>query len=43
MPTSVTYKLSAVITEIDARGNADLQCLTVLKRWLERPGRLARP
>ncbi len=41
MPRSVTDKLSAVISEIDARGNADLLRLTVLKKWFERPGRLA--
>jgi hypothetical protein len=40
MPTSVADKLSAVITEIDERGNADRLRLTVLKKWFERSGRL---
>ncbi|MEE4144747.1 MAG: hypothetical protein V2I26_08110 [Halieaceae bacterium] len=40
MPPSVIDKLSAVITEIEERGNADRLRLTVLKKWFERPGRL---
>lgn len=41
MPKSVADKLSAVIAQIDECGNADLLRLTVLKKWFERPGRLA--
>ena len=41
MPASVADKLAAVIGQIDETGNADLLRLTVLKKWFERPGRLA--
>lgn len=40
MPTSTTDKLTAVIAQIAAQGNAELLRLTVLKKWFERPGRL---
>jgi hypothetical protein len=41
MPASVLEKLNVIIGQIHRAGNADLMRLTVLKRWFERPGRLA--
>ena len=40
MPTSTADKLTAVIAQVAAQGNADVLRLTVLKNWFERPGRL---
>ncbi len=40
MPTSTADKLTAIVTQIAAQGNADVLRLTVLKKWFERPGRL---
>jgi hypothetical protein len=40
MRTSVPEKITKIIDEIDAKGNANLTRLTVLKKWFERPGRL---
>lgn len=40
MPTSTADKLTAVIGQIAAQGNAEALRLTVLKKWFERPGRL---
>ena len=40
MPTSTSDKLTAVIAQIAAQGNAEVLRLTVLKKWFERPGRL---
>ncbi|MBK8534801.1 MAG: hypothetical protein IPL59_06570 [Candidatus Competibacteraceae bacterium] len=40
MRTSVPEKIIKIINEIDAKGNAKLTRLTVLKKWLEPPGRL---
>jgi hypothetical protein len=40
MRTSVPEKLLAIVDDIDARGDANLTRLTVLKKWFERPGRL---
>lgn len=40
MRTSVPEKIIKIIDEIDAKGNANLTRLTVLKKWFERPGRL---
>ena len=41
MRTAVPEKILAIINAIDADGNAPLTRLTVLKKWFERPGRLA--
>ncbi len=41
MPATVIEKLNAIIHQINRAGNAELTRLTVLKRWFERPGRLA--
>jgi hypothetical protein len=40
MPTSTADKLTAIVTQVAAQGNADVLRLTVLKKWFERPGRL---
>lgn len=40
MRTQVPEKLLALVDEIEAKGNANLTRLTVLKKWFERPGRL---
>jgi len=40
MRTSVPEKLLAIVDDIDAKGDANLTRLTVLKKWFERPGRL---
>jgi hypothetical protein len=40
MPASTTDKLTAVIVQIAAQGNAEVLRLTVPKKWFERPGRL---
>ena len=40
MPTSTAVKLTAVVTQTAAQGNAEVLRLTVLKKWFERPGRL---
>lgn len=40
MRTSVPEKIINIVDEIDAKGNAKLTRLTVLKKWFERPGRL---
>jgi hypothetical protein len=40
MPTSIAEKLTAVIAQIAAQGNAELLRLTVRKKWFERPGRI---
>lgn len=40
MRTSVPEKIIKIIDEIDAKGNANLTRLTVLKKWFEHPGRL---
>lgn len=40
MPASVQDQLAMVIAEIDRTGHADVQRLTVLKKWFHRPGRL---
>ena len=39
--TNIPEKLLAIVEGIDDRGSASLTPLTVLKRWLERPGRLS--
>lgn len=41
MRTSVPEKIIKIIDEIDAKGNANLTRLTVLKKWFEYPGRLS--
>jgi hypothetical protein len=41
MRTNIPEKLLKVIAEIEADGHANLTRLTVLKKWFERPGRLA--
>lgn len=41
MPATVLEKLQRIIGQIDRDGNAELTRLTVLKRWLEAPGRLS--
>lgn len=41
MRTAVPEKILAIIDAIEAKGNAPLTRLTVLKNWFERPGRLA--
>ena len=41
MRTSAPEKIIKIIDEIDAKGNANLTRLTVLKKWFERPGRLS--
>lgn len=41
MRTSVPEKIIKIIDEIDAKGNANLTRLTVLKKWFEHPGRLS--
>ncbi|MEN9675285.1 MAG: hypothetical protein RIS76_1181 [Verrucomicrobiota bacterium] len=40
MCTPVPERLLAIADEIDAHGSASLTRLTVLKKWLENPGRL---
>ena len=40
MLTTTADKLTAVIAQIAAQGNAEVLRLTVLKKWFERPGRL---
>jgi hypothetical protein len=40
MQTCVPEKLLQIVEEIDARGDANLTRLTVLKKWFETPGRL---
>lgn len=40
MRTEIPEKLIAIVEEIDAKGNANVTRLTVLKRWFETPGRL---
>jgi hypothetical protein len=40
MRTNVPEKLLKIVEEIDAQGHANLTCLTVLKKWFERPSRL---
>jgi hypothetical protein len=40
MPTPTADKLTAVIAQVAAEGNADVLRLTVLKKWFQRPGRL---
>lgn len=40
MRTNVPEKLLAIVDEIDAKGDANLTRLTVLKKWFEHPGRL---
>ncbi len=40
MRTAVPEKILRIIADIDAKGNASLTRLTVLKKWFERPGRL---
>ena len=40
MRTSAPEKIIKIIDEIDAKGNANLTRLTVLKKWFEHPGRL---
>jgi hypothetical protein len=41
MRTNIPEKLLKIVEEIDENGNASLIRLTVLKKWLERPERLA--
>jgi hypothetical protein len=41
MRTTVPEKLLAIADDIAAQGDAPLTRLTVLKKWFERPGRLA--
>lgn len=41
MPATILEKLQRIIGQIDGDGNAELTRLTVLKRWLEAPGRLS--
>lgn len=41
MRTNVPEKLLKIVEEIDARGEANLTRLAVLKKWFERPGRLS--
>jgi hypothetical protein len=41
MRTNVPEKLLKIVEEIDARGDANLTRLAVLKKWFERPGRLS--
>lgn len=41
MRISIAAKLDAIIGQINETGNADPLRLTVLKKWFERPGRLA--
>ena len=40
MRTNVPEKLLAIVDDIDAKGDASLTRLTILKKWFERPGRL---
>jgi hypothetical protein len=40
MRTNVPEKLLAIVDDIDAKGDANLTRLTILKKWFERPGRL---
>lgn len=39
--TNVPEKLLKIVEEIDARGEANLTRLAILKKWFERPGRLS--
>jgi hypothetical protein len=41
MRTNIPEKLLKIIEEIETDGHANLTRLTVLKKWFERPGRLA--
>lgn len=41
MRTAVPEKIQKIIADIDAKGNASLTRLTVLKKWFEHPGRLS--
>lgn len=41
MRRSVSERLLAVVDDIDSQGSANLARLTVLKKWFERPGRMA--
>ena len=40
MRTAVPEKILTIVDDIDTQGNVPLTRLTVLKKWLERPGRL---
>jgi hypothetical protein len=40
MRSKIPEKLAAIVEEIDARGEAPLTKLTVLKKWFGQPGRL---
>ena len=40
MRTQIPKKLQAIVDEIDAKGNANVTRLTVLKKWFEAPDRL---
>lgn len=42
MTRRIQDKLTAIVDEIDRTGHASQMRLTVLKKWLERPGRLQR-
>jgi hypothetical protein len=41
MSSAVQQKIAAIIAEIDRTGHADVQRLTVLKKWFCQPGRLS--
>jgi len=41
MRTDVPEKLLKIVDDIDAKGDVNLTRLTVLKKWFEKPGRLA--